>query len=72
MVVHFGAKTWFPIRGVLPAGRFRNQHQLNTMSSDVMRNTLIVELDGQTHLGASLQGLTNIDLVKVALGIVPV
>ncbi|MDX3661224.1 hypothetical protein PV646_28300 [Streptomyces sp. ID05-26A] len=32
----------FPIRGVLLAGGFRTQHQLNTMTRDDMRNTLIV------------------------------
>ncbi|MET9226272.1 hypothetical protein [Lentzea sp. NPDC003310] len=32
----------FPIRGVLLAGGFRSQHQLNGMTRDAMRNTLIV------------------------------
>jgi hypothetical protein len=36
-----------------------------------MRNTLIVELDAQCHLGSRLQGLSNIQLVMVALGAVP-
>ena len=36
------------IRGVLLAGRFRSQHQLNTMSPDDMRNTLIVEIAGRS------------------------
>lgn len=44
MMLHAGAQTWFPIRGVLLAGRFRTQHELNAMSNDDMRNTLIVEL----------------------------
>jgi outer membrane protein assembly factor BamB len=34
----------FPIRGVLLAGKFRTQQELNAMSHDDMRNTLIVEL----------------------------
>jgi hypothetical protein len=41
------------------------------MSADDQRNTLIVELDGQTHLGKRLQGLQNIDLAKIPLGVVP-
>jgi hypothetical protein len=37
------------IRGVLLAGKFRTQHQLNTMSGDDQRNTLIVELTGRSN-----------------------
>ncbi len=37
------------IRGVLLAGGFRTQHQLNTMSHDDQRNTLIVEMAGRTN-----------------------
>jgi hypothetical protein len=115
------------IRGVLLAGKFRTQRQLNTMSSEDQRNTLIVELAGrtnqpgshfqslndatlagtgailvflreqglrtdaelktmsdddqrntmiirmgvQTGLDAQLQGLTNLDLVRLAFGIYP-
>jgi hypothetical protein len=40
--VRAGSVVSFPIRGVLLAGGFRTQHQLNTMSRDDMRNTLIV------------------------------
>ena len=114
----------FPVRGVLLAGRFRTQAELNTMSHDDMRNTLIVELtkhsaetvaacqarddatlagmgavmafllrtgirdatalrtmsadeqrntlivelDAQTGAGRELQGLTELELVLVALG----
>jgi hypothetical protein len=39
------------------------------MSVDDQRNTFIVEMDGQTHLGARLQGLSNLDLVLTALGV---
>ena len=117
-----GARKMFPIRGVLLAGRFRTQHELNamshgdmrntliveltnrsnqsdfqrfdndtlagmgavlvllreakirddrtlkTMTADDQRNTLIVEIGGQTGLGSQLQGLSNMDLVLVALG----
>ncbi|MDT7786261.1 MAG: hypothetical protein QOF58_4680 [Pseudonocardiales bacterium] len=45
----------FYVRGVLLAGRFRTQHQLNTMSHDDMRNTLIVvmtSLSNQTNYQA--------------------
>jgi hypothetical protein len=37
------------IRGVLLAGKFRTQHELNGMSHDDQRNTLIVELSGRTN-----------------------
>jgi hypothetical protein len=37
------------IRGVMLAGKFRSQHQLNTMSPDGMRNTLIVEMAGRSR-----------------------
>lgn len=37
------------IRGVLLAGQFRTQHQLNTMPAADQRNTLIVELAGRTN-----------------------
>jgi hypothetical protein len=114
------------IRGVMLVGQFRTQHQLNTMSNEDMRNTLIVELAGrtnqsdyqsfddfrlagtgaalvflrhtgirddralramtaddirntliveigaQTGRGRELQGLSDIDLVSLALGGVPV
>lgn len=38
------------------------------MSANDQRNTLIVELDAQTRLGRELQGLTNLQLVRTALG----
>jgi hypothetical protein len=117
-----GARKSFPIRGVLLAGRFRTQHELNamshvdmrntliveltnrskqsdfqrfdndtlagmgavlvllreakirddatlkTMTADDQRNVLIVEIGAQTGLGSQLQGLSNMDLVLVALG----
>ena len=34
------------MRGILLAGQFRTQHELDTMSADDQRNTLIVELAG--------------------------
>jgi hypothetical protein len=37
------------VRGVLLAGKFRTQHELNTMSSEDQRNTLIVELSGRSN-----------------------
>lgn len=49
----------------------RDDDTLRTLTADDQRNTLIVELDGQTHLGTRLQGLRNIDLAKLALGVVP-
>jgi len=38
------------------------------MTVDDQRNTLIVEIAGQTGLGSKLQGLRNMDLVRIALG----
>jgi hypothetical protein len=37
------------IRGVLLAGQFRTQHELNAMSDEDQRNALIVELTGRTN-----------------------
>ena len=45
----------------------RSDAALETMSADEVRNTLIVALDAQTKLGRDLQGLTNLELVLVAL-----
>jgi hypothetical protein len=46
----------------------RDDAALVQMSADDQRNTLIVELDAQTRLGRDLQGLTNLQLVRTALG----
>ena len=48
--------------------RIRSESQLRTMSDDDLRNTMIVESDAQTHLGSSLQGWSNLDLVLRGLG----
>jgi hypothetical protein len=37
------------LRGVLLAGQFRTQHELNGISSDNQKNTLIVEMAGRTN-----------------------
>jgi len=55
----------------LRAASIRDDAQLKTISIDDMRNILIVEIDDQTHLGSRLQGLSNMDLVLVGLGIDP-
>jgi hypothetical protein len=48
------------IRGVLLAGRFRSFEELNGMSHDDQRNTLIVELAGRTNQSvAHYQGLDD-------------
>jgi len=48
------------IRGVMLAGKFRTQRELNTMSRDDQRNTLIVELAGRSNQsGAFYQGLND-------------
>src|SRR5271166_6556346 len=52
---------------LLNAG-IRTAAQLKTMSADDQRNTMIVEIDGSTHLGPQLQGLSNIALVLLGLG----
>jgi hypothetical protein len=53
----------------LREARIRDDAQLKTISIDDMRNILIVEIDGQTHLGSKLQGLSNMDLVLAGLGV---
>lgn len=51
------------ISGVLLVGKFRTQQQLNGMSSDGMRNTLITELGGRTKdTGGYYQSLNDADL----------
>jgi hypothetical protein len=48
------------IRGILLAGKFRTQHELNGMSHDDQRNTLIVELSGRTNQsGGHFQSLDD-------------
>ena len=49
----------------------RDDAQLQTISADDQRNIMIVEIDGQTHLGAQLQRLSNMDLVLAGLGVEP-
>ena len=49
----------------------RSDQQLKTMSDDDMRNTMIVEMGGQTGLDTQLQGLNNLDLVRMAFGSFP-
>jgi len=56
----------------LRGAKIRDDNTLKGMSADDQRNTLIVEMDAQTRLGARLQGLENMDLVRAALGIEPV
>ncbi|HVG59923.1 MAG TPA: hypothetical protein VNA24_15310 [Hyalangium sp.] len=51
------------IRGVLLVGRFRTQRELNAMSGEDQRNTLITELVGRTrNTLAFYQGLNDKDL----------
>jgi hypothetical protein len=53
----------------LREGRIRDDAALKTMSADDQRNTMIVEMDAQTGAGVTrLQGLSNVDLVRVGLG----
>ena len=49
----------------------RTDAQLKTMSDDDQRNTMIVTMGAQTGLDAQLQGLSNLDLVRLAFGNYP-
>lgn len=49
--------------------KIRTDAQLRTISSDDQRNTLIVELDRQVQMGRALQGLDNLKLASLALGL---
>jgi hypothetical protein len=55
----------------LREAKIRDDGTLKTMSADDQRNTLIVEIDAQTQLGSRLQGLFNMDLVRLGLGVDP-
>ena len=55
----------------LREAKIRDDATLKTMSTDDQRNTLIVEIDGQTHLGSRLQSLRNMDIVLLGLGVDP-
>jgi len=74
---HFQAMNDFGLAGVgavlvfLREASIRIDQQLKSMSDDDRRNTLIVELGAQTQLGSKLQGLINMDLVRVGLGVDP-
>ena len=46
----------------------RSDAQLKGMTADDLRNTLIVEVHTQTGLGQSLQGHSNLDLIRTVLG----
>jgi hypothetical protein len=54
----------FLIRGILLAGQFRTQHQLNTISADGQRNTLITEIGGRTKQ-TNLQSFDNNKLAGI-------
>jgi hypothetical protein len=53
----------------LREARIRDDAQLKGLSIDEMRNILIVEIDGQVHLGSRLQKLSNMELVLLGLGV---
>jgi hypothetical protein len=46
----------------------RDDAALRQMSADDQRNSLIVEMDGQTGQGRALQGFSTLGLVLIALG----
>lgn len=76
-VPHFQAMNDFVLGGVgavyvfLRQARIRTEPQLKTISDDDQRNIMIVEIDGQTHVGSVLQGHRNMDLVSLGLGVDP-
>jgi len=52
--------------------KIRTDQQLKSISADDQRNILIVEIGAQTRLaGPRLQGLSNMDLVRLGLGVDP-
>ena len=55
----------------LREAKIRDDRTLKTMSADDQRNTLIVEIGIQTQQGSRLQGLRNMDLVRLGLGVSP-
>jgi hypothetical protein len=76
-VAHFQSLNDFDLAGAgaamvfLLKGGIRDASQLKTISDDDQRNIAIVEVGGQTHLGARLQGLRTFDVVATALGVDP-
>ena len=52
----------------LREGRRRTDAEIQSMSADDMRNTVIVEVAAQTQRGSDLQGLTNLELVRLGMG----
>jgi hypothetical protein len=77
-VAHFKSLSDLDLAGAgaamvfLLKGGIRDAAQLKTISDNDQRNIAIVEVGGQTHLGARLQGLRTIDVVATALGVDPV
>ena len=74
-VGHFQAMDDFNLAGAgaayvfLRNARIRTEQQLKAISEDDQRNILIVEIGAQTGLGSRLQGLRNMDLVRLGLGV---
>ncbi len=65
----FDADEHFPIRGVLLVGGFRTQGELNTMTHDDMRNTLIVELTNHSNQ-RDYQAFDNLTLAGMGAAMV--
>ena len=74
---HFQAMDDFTLAGAgavyvfLREARIRTEQQLKSVSDDDQRNILIVEIGAQTGLGSRLQGLRNMDIVRLGLGVDP-
>ena len=78
-VTHYQSLNDFDLAGVgavmvfLRETQIRDDPTLKTMSDGDQRNAMIVEMDKETSLGISrLQGLRNMDLVRLGLGVDPV
>ena len=55
----------------LREAKIRNDAELKAMSDDDQRNILIVEIGAMTGVGQELQGLSNMNLVRLGLGVDP-
>jgi hypothetical protein len=73
---HFQAMDDYTLAGTgavlvfLREAKIRNDAELKAMSDNDQRNTLIVEINGQTQLDISrLQGASNMNLVRLGLGV---
>ena len=62
----FDVDEGFSARGVLLLGGFRTQHELNAMSYEDMRNTLIVEMSEHSNQPVSYEDMRNTLIVEMS------